>query len=862
MPDAAERAAFLNSACSGDDALRARIEKLLAAEAELGSFLQIPDETVDTPNSAQGSLASAATIISARLSEQPGIVIDRYKLLQQIGEGGFGVVFMAEQEQPVRRKVALKIIKLGMDTRQVIARFEAERQALAMMEHPNIAKVLDAGATETGRPYFVMELVNGDPIVEYCDKNNLSIQERLALFAQVCIAVQHAHTKGIIHRDIKSSNILVSTQDGRPNAKVIDFGIAKATSARLTEKTLFTEHRQFIGTPAYMSPEQAEGSLDIDTRMDVYFLGVLLYELLTGSIPFESKSLRFAANAEIQRIIREVDPPKPSTRLSQNTDNLASVAARRHTEPRKLGAIIRGELDWIVMKALEKDRIHRYETANGLAMDIRRYLAGEAVVAAPPGAGYRFRKFVERNKGPVIAGSVVAITLVCGIIGTSIGLAKAVRARSAERIARIEAQRQADIAREVNQFLTDDLLSAVDPTRTNNRQITVREVVDAASRRIGNRFEKTPIIRASIEQTLGQLYARLGELEPADRHIRRAYELMVANLGPNDRTTLDVRGTKDDLLYLTGRFEEGVAAAEETVKAMTAALGSDDRVTLAERSRLAVMLSRRVLYDQADAIFLDTWERQKRTLGTGHRDTVGTINNFAASYMERQMFDKAEPLLVEGFTALKSTIGEEDPDSLEMACNLGWTYVELGQTEKGEEITVRVLGIARRVLGQDHYITQLAVNNLGVIYTRTKRYELAEPLCVEDLEVTRRTLGPDHPDLLPSLNNLGKLYSNNLKRPDKAEPLLAEAAEKARRMLEKGDFKRGVILLTYGDCLLNLGRPAEAVTTLLEAQESLAGLKPEHAAVQRLFKTLAAAYEGTGDATAAAVWRAKVLAPG
>ncbi|HLO39747.1 MAG TPA: serine/threonine-protein kinase, partial [Phycisphaerales bacterium] len=394
------RAAYLDAACKGDTRLRAEVESLLRSHEEAGSFLAAP--TADfVPASAAATQGAPAAIPRAESQasqaqfEGPGTRIGNYKLLQQIGEGGFGAVFMAQQEQPVQRKVALKIIKLGMDTRQVVARFEQERQALALMDHTSIAKVLDAGSTASGRPYFVMELVKGEPIVEYCDRHNLDIRSRLELFAQVCAAVQHAHTKGIIHRDIKPSNILVSMQDGRPHAKVIDFGIAKATNATLTEKTLFTEHRQLIGTPEYMSPEQAEGSLDIDTRTDIYSLGVLLYELLTGTTPFSSNELRSAAYAELQRIIREVDPPVPSTRLSRNSDTIAGIAAHRATEPRKLGLTVRGDLDWIVMKALEKDRQRRYETASSLALDIQRHMAGEAVTAAPPGAAYRVRKFVR-----------------------------------------------------------------------------------------------------------------------------------------------------------------------------------------------------------------------------------------------------------------------------------------------------------------------------------------------------------------------------------------------------------------------------------------------------------------------------------
>src|ERR1017187_771066 len=350
--------------------------------------------------------------------DKPGDRIGRYKLLEEIGEGGCGVVYVAEQEQPVRRRVALKAIKLGMDTRQVIARFEAERQALALMDHSNIAKVLDAGATETGRPYFVMELVRGIKITDYCDKNNLSTEERLKLFIQVCSAIQHAHQKGIIHRDIKPSNILVTLHDGVPVPKVIDFGIAKATSdQRLTDKTVYTAFKQFIGTPAYMSPEQAEMSgLDVDTRSDIYALGVLLYELLTGKTPFDAQRLVAAGLDEIRRIIREEDPPRPSNRLSTLVAaEQTIVAKRRHVEPPKLLGLIRGDLDWIVMKCLEKDRTRRYETANGLAMDIQRHLNCQPVVARPPSRLYRFQKMARRHKLVFAAVGAVIAALLAGL---------------------------------------------------------------------------------------------------------------------------------------------------------------------------------------------------------------------------------------------------------------------------------------------------------------------------------------------------------------------------------------------------------------------------------------------------------------
>ena len=355
----------------------------------------------------------------------PGTVIGPYKLMEQIGEGGFGLVFVAEQQQPVRRKVALKIIKPGMDSRDIIARFEAERQALALMDHPNIAKVFDAGATESGRPYFVMELVKGIPIVEYCDQQQLTTRERLDLFLSVCQAVQHAHSKGIIHRDLKPSNVLVAPHDGVPVVKVIDFGVAKAIGQQLTDKTIYTRFTQMIGTPLYMSPEQTEiNALDVDIRSDVYSLGVLLYELLTGTTPFDCQRFATAAYDEIRRIIREEEPPKPSTRLSTLGEALSAVSAKRKTEPAKLAALVKGDLDWIVMKALEKDRARRYETASALAAEVRRFLNQEPIEARPPSAWYRFRKFARRNKVALTTAALVATALV---LGTAVSAWQAVR---------------------------------------------------------------------------------------------------------------------------------------------------------------------------------------------------------------------------------------------------------------------------------------------------------------------------------------------------------------------------------------------------------------------------------------------------
>jgi eukaryotic-like serine/threonine-protein kinase len=587
LATADERAAYLDQACAGDAALRSHVEALLRAHERAGNLLDRP---------VPGGLAQTGAYVH---HEQAGAVIaGRYKLLEAIGEGGMGTVWVAEQTLPVRRKVALKLIKAGMDSKSVLARFEAERQALAVMDHPNIAKVLDGGLTETGRPFFVMEYIKGVPITQYCDATRVSVPERLNLFVQVCQAVQHAHQKGIIHRDLKPSNILVAPYDDKPVPKVIDFGLAKAMHQSLTERTLHTAHETVLGTPLYMSPEQAQlNNLDVDTRSDIYSLGVLLYELLTGTTPLEKKRFKEAAWEEIRRVIREEEPPRASMRLS-SSQGLAALAPGRHTEPARLTKLVRGKLDWIAMKSLEKDRTRRYETANGFAMDIQRHLAGEPVLAAPPNARYRLRKFALKHRAALTTAAALVLLLVAGVAVSSWQAVRATRAETAalqaqqaeaeraegERLAKLDAQaKQAEaekqqtraeaseklaserltqveaekkIAHAVRDFLqnkllaqtdmrtqADALLKAGESSSGANLNPTIRELLDRAAKelapdKIEESFPKQALIQAEILNTIGTTYARIGEHQPAIDFLKRSEALRRQHLGPEHPDTL------------------------------------------------------------------------------------------------------------------------------------------------------------------------------------------------------------------------------------------------------------------------------------------------------------------------------------
>jgi serine/threonine protein kinase len=591
---AEERAAYLDKACAGQPEQRARIDALLRSH-EVTGFME--DHT--------------AVVGGQPLTEQCGERIGRYRLLQQIGEGGFGVVWMAEQVEPVTRRVALKIIKAGMDTREVIARFEAERQALAMMDHPNIAKVFDAGTTgesasqpstlisqlNPGRPYFVMELVKGIPITKFCDEQQLNTRQRLELFADVCSAINHAHQKGVIHRDIKPSNVMVTLHCDKPVVKVIDFGIAKATEGRLTDKTLFTRFEQFVGTPAYMSPEQsALGGLDVDTRSDIYALGVLLYELLTGQPPFDAKSLLSAGYDEMRRIIREVEPPKPSTRVKEllTAATVSGLSANSKIAPPQ--SKIAPDLDWIVMKAIEKDRTRRYETANGLGLDIQRFLSDEPVSAGPPSTFYRFRKFVRRNKPALRA--VVAVTVLLSlatILSTWYTTAIAVILLATASVSTWFAAKAIQAGKHANRKTADELLAREDaealstlvgdlfesanPAR-DGPFVTVATILERSADALDAAQSIHPARRAKLHETLGKTLFGLGQFQPAASLLERAWDGFQRCFGREHPNTLGAMHRTANAYHAAGRLDDALRLREQVLPLRRAVLGPEHPDTL------------------------------------------------------------------------------------------------------------------------------------------------------------------------------------------------------------------------------------------------------------------------------------------
>jgi serine/threonine protein kinase len=638
-----------------------------------------------------------------------------------------GIVYLAEQKQPIRRQVALKVIKPGMDSKRVIARFEAERQALALLDHPNIAHVHDAGTTETGRPYFVMEYVKGLSITEHCDRHKLAIEDRLGLFIQVCQAVQHAHQKGIIHRDIKPSNILVSLQDDQAVPKIIDFGVAKALAQPLTERTLATEESQLLGTPEYMSPEQADmATEDIDTRSDVYSLGVLLYVLLTGCLPFDSDTLREGGIDHIRRIICETDPKTPSTRLTKLGEEARKVAESRRTEVTALAKCLHRELEWIPLKAMRKQRAERYRSASEFADDIENYLNGAPLLAGPLSTGYRLKKFVHRKRALVTGIAAVLVVLIGGVVVSTLFA--------------FRAQRQARISNAVSSFL-----ASVDPARGRGRDVTIRSFLDTASENLDGKFTNEPLVEASLRNTLGWTYRQLGEIKAAEPHLERALHIRQEHLGAEHPEN-------------QGRYKEAAERLEESLATCRRIFGDENVRTLTLANALGSSYNNLGRYHDAEQLYLKGVPTARRVLGEKNDLSLFMVGNLGKAYMRQGRYDEAEHQYIEVLRLRDGFWDDENIYTLLYKGSLAGVYGKQKRYEEAERLYLEILPIQRKVDGPKHDRTLWKVSGLAIVYKEQARYEEAEPLLLEALEAHRLRLGDTHPQTLESLNHLIELY--------------------------------------------------------------------------------------------------------
>ena len=819
---AEDRADYLAKAC-GDSAVRVQVESLIEAFETVNSVGFLSQPTGGSGSSSQ-EIGEQASGVDQVVGNALGSMIGSYRLIKELGEGGFGTVYLAEQEEPIRRQVAFKIIKLGMDTRQVISRFETERQSLAMMDHPTIAKVFDAGATENGRPYFVMEFVDGEPITKYCDRHRLTINARLVVFQRVCAAIEHAHQKGVIHRDIKPTNILIAQLDGEAAPKVIDFGIAKAVHSSNRDQSLQTQGHQILGTQAYMSPEQTQaGDRDIDTRSDVYSLGVLLFEMLAGCTPIHSQDTT----------------TKPSAML-RNMKSLSSVAALRKTDAAKLCAIVTGDLDWIVMKAIESDRERRYGSANELSADIERYLNHEPVEASPPSFGYSARKFVNRHRVGVLFGTALVVVTILGLVGTSIF---AVQSSGAAK----EAQRELDRATEIKGLL-GNMLTSISPEVAKGRDTSVmRSLLEESAERITNGEITDDIVRAEISSILAQVYLAIGDAKTAEPFARSAFATRELLLGVDAPDTMTTRGILADVLKELGERDASESLYVTNIELLSKANGLDIRQKFNFQLGYFDLLVQDAPDEQVTQQLKEFVEQTKSRLGEKDPDALRAAHLFSTYLVKMGSVSEAEMIMTKVTSSFRVVLGDDAPETILAINSLGTHRIMLGRLDEAEPLVRESIERSKRVFGEGHPRVPATMNNLAYLLLRRGAVDEALQVSRDAVELQSSKLGVDHPDLIQSRVNLGSLLAST-RRFEEATVSMTSTLEASKRVLGERHPHSLRLLNNLGGMLTEQGRIDEALPLIEESLKHKRDIQgPEHHDTLRSMINLATIYHQQGN---------------